>query len=329
MMTENLQEMVSGINMQPAKGISSEYDILIGRMDKKEDLPAITQNESSPGQELRVMEKSEPDIKPQQNYQPATEAAMMEYINRLNVKLGKVTIVMHWQIGQTINSFYQGKYGTNELGKISEATGIGRDTLAKACKFAKQYSKEHVEMLLKGSFVMSWYQIAQHLTVEPQKVIETYQQSPDSKQFYNGIIKLKSPSEGRGKSKPPRIVEVKDVEKLIMAFPESTPEESVLAEYDEPDEVVDPDELAKQYEAYEKELEMLKLENERLKKEILSRDVRIKGLEKALSDVQQEKERYENSYYDYMHKLDKIRADLENNTPVMAIMEWIDQGDDE
>ena len=43
MMTENLQEMVSGINMQPAKGISSEYDILIGRMDKKEDLPAITQ----------------------------------------------------------------------------------------------------------------------------------------------------------------------------------------------------------------------------------------------------------------------------------------------
>jgi hypothetical protein len=238
-------------------------------------------------------------------------------------KLGEVTIVTHWQIGQTINSFYHGKYGTNELGRISEATGIGRDTLAKACKFAKQYSKENVEMLLRGNFVMSWYQIAQHLTIEPQKVIETYRQSPDPKQFYNGIIKLKSPSEVRGKSKPPKTVEVKDAEKPIIVATEIMSDESVIAEYDEPHE------LAKHYEAYEKELEMLKLENERLEKEILSRDVKVRELEKALSDVQREKERYENSYYDYMHKMDKVRAGLENNTPVRAIMEWIDQGDDE
>jgi predicted nucleic acid-binding Zn-ribbon protein len=58
----------------------------------------------------------------------------------------------------------------------------------------------------------------------------------------------------------------------------------------------------KHYEAYEKGLEMLKLKNERLGKEILSRDARVRELEKMLSDVQREKERYEDSYYAYMHK---------------------------
>ena len=48
-----------------------------------------------------------------------------------------------------------------------------------------------------------------------------------------------------------------------------------------------------------------------------------------LSDVQREKEQYENSHYAYLHKMDKIRAGLENNTPARAILEWMDQGDDE
>ena len=166
-------------------------------------------------------------------------------------------ILIKWEIGRCINSFYQGKYGTNELGRISEATGIGRDTLAKACKFAKQYSKENVEMLLSGNYVMSWYQIAQHLTIEPQKVIEAYQQSPDPKQFYNGIIKLKSPSEGRGKAKPPRIAEENDAERPIIVISEIIHEES--------NKGADPGNTVAQPEAHQNELEMLKLEIERLR----------------------------------------------------------------
>lgn len=326
MITEILQEMVLDINGKPASGMRSEYDILVG--NKKEEFPDIAQKELLPVQELQV-KIIEPDIKPQNNYQPATEAAMIEYINRLNIKLGEVTIVTHWQIGKTINSFYQGKYGTNEQGKISEATGIGRDTLAKACKFAKQYSKEHLEMLLTGNFVMSWYQIAQHLTVEPQKVIETYQVSTDLKQFYINIINSKNPSEKRGKSKPPIIIKSEDAGMPSIILSEFVPDETVIAEYSEPEQVTDPDELAKHHEEYEKELDMLKLENEQLKKEILSRDARVSELEKELSDVQREKERYENSYYAYMHKMEKIRAGLENNTPAKAILEWMENGDEE
>jgi hypothetical protein len=47
------------------------------------------------------------------------------------------------------------------------------------------------------------------------------------------------------------------------------------------------------------------------------------------SNVQREKKKYEESYYFYMHKLDKVREGLESNTPAKAILEWMDQGDDE
>ena len=47
MITENLQEMVSGNNEKPANGMS-EYDILLRHLDKKEKLPDIAQKESEP-----------------------------------------------------------------------------------------------------------------------------------------------------------------------------------------------------------------------------------------------------------------------------------------
>jgi hypothetical protein len=91
--------------------------------------------------------------------------------------------------------------GRKNSERIAQATEIGRDTLTKACKFARQYSKEHVEILLRGRFVVSWRHIAQNLAIAPQKVIDVYQQAPSREQFYNGIIKLKDPSEPRGKAR--------------------------------------------------------------------------------------------------------------------------------
>jgi hypothetical protein len=104
----------------------------------------------------------------------------------------------------------------------------------------------------------------------------------------SSIKRLKDPDEKRGKSKLPNSVEAKamDVEKpeqsnvasteiTVAVIPEIAPEimpdESVIAEYDEPNEEVDPNELAKHYEAYEKEMATLKLENERLKKRFYQR----------------------------------------------------------
>jgi hypothetical protein len=232
-------------------------------------------------------------------------------------------ILVKWEIGRCINSYYQGKYGTNELGKISTATGIGRDTLVKTCKFAKQYSKEHVEMLLKGRFVMSWYQIAQHLTVEPQKVINTYHQSPNQKQFNYGIIKLKSPSETRGKSRSPKIIKEKPVDEPIMVAPEIIPEEEAIAEYHEPSEAIDPNEPSKHYEACEKELAILKLENERLRKEISDRDQQIDSMNEMMKENDIDIKDKELLLAAYRDRIKRVRYMIENNFGVSAIMELL------
>ena len=134
------------------------------------------------------------------SYEPESEEALIAYTANIHNRVQTYSISGYWEIGRSINAFYKGKYGTNELERIAQATGIGRDSLAKACKFARQYSKEHVETLLRGSFVISWGQIAKNLTIAPQKVIEVYQQAPSREQFYNTIIKLKDSSEPRGKA---------------------------------------------------------------------------------------------------------------------------------
>lgn len=178
-------------------------------------------------------------------------------------------------------------------------------------------------MLLKGNFAISWTQIAPHLTVEPQKVIETYQVSPDRKQFYYGIIKLKSPSEVRGKSKPPKLIEAKDAEKPIMVASEIRPEEEAIAEYHEPDEAIDPDQLTQHYDAYEKELAMLKQENKRLKKLISDRDQQIDSLNSMMKENDRDIKDKELLLAAYRDRIKRVRYMIENNFGVGAIMELL------
>ena len=135
------------------------------------------------------------------SYEPDSEEALIAYTAHIHAQVQVNSITGYWEIGRSINAFYEGKYGTKELERIAQATGIGKDTLAKSCKFARQYSKEDVEILLRGRFVVSWRQISQNLTVAPQKIIEIYRQAPSREQFYNGIIKLKDPSEARGRAR--------------------------------------------------------------------------------------------------------------------------------
>lgn len=341
MSTENLQEMIQQHPGNPIEFNEPDYVYTLPRKklmydDIKNETPdgEIPVEESTITRAEIAIESATTEVNTS-NYQPESEEALIAYTTGIHNKVQTFSIGGYWEIGRTINSFYQGKYGTKELETISVATGIGRDTLNKMCKFAKQYSRDQVETLLSGTFPVSWSSIAQNLSVAPDKMIQVYQETGDPKQFHNGIMKLKDQSEVRGKSKnafiamPPQIIETKPIEHSVIAAVEIIPEESIPAEYDEPADEIDPNELAQQYEAYAKELETLKAKNEELKQEILSKDVKVRELEKTLSDVKREKEQYENSYYAYMHRLDKIRAGLESNTPSRVMMDWIDHGDDE
>src|SRR5208283_3853240 len=195
------------------------------------------------------------------NYEPESEEALIAYATNIHTHVQTFSISGYWEIGRSINAFYKGKYGTNELERIAKATGIGRDTLVKSCKFARQYSKEHVEILLKGNFVMSWSHIARNLTIEPQKVIETYQQSPGCEQFNYAIIKLKNPSEARGKNKRESVRPA-----AIIVEPSADVDTSLSLQ--EPNDLVDSAKMATNNEMSEKEIKDLRVENDKLRKDL-------------------------------------------------------------
>lgn len=140
---------------------------------------------------------------------------------------------------------------------------------------------------------------------------------------------MKSPTEVRGKSKPSRIIEVKPAAPPITITPEIMPTGLVTPKFLDFDKPADPNEQVVRYQLYIQELGILKQENERLKNEVSARDGKIRDLEEVLVHVKREKEQYENSYYVYMDKLDKVRAALEKNTPARAILEWLDNGGEE
>lgn len=179
--------------------IHPDLEKYIGSIETDRPLSNETTDHADIDPETQIVPKVDTPEVLASSYEPESEEALIAYTANIHAQVQVNSITGYWEIGRSINAFYRGKYGTKELERIAQATGIGRDTLAKACRFARQYSKEHIDTLLRGRFVVSWRHIAQNLTIAPQKVVEVYQQAPSREQFYNGIIKLKDPSEARGK----------------------------------------------------------------------------------------------------------------------------------
>jgi len=254
---------------------------------------------------------------------PKTEAELIGEIQDLNRKMNLSGILAYWQMGTKINCFYQGKYGSAELRKIADQTGVGQDSLTKACKFARNYSEEQLQVLLQGDFHLSWFQIAQNLSVEPQKLIGVYQEVRNPSEFHNGIMKLKDPKENRGKTKKPesQCMPVNDEAKKAAGPPVSHETEDqdeirddayydnirpplsgdVFDVMDEPEEPgPDPD-----YESYRQELDSLREENEVLKKKLLRNEENYNQLEDNLNKYSQELDRMQEIANKYHEILDK------------------------
>jgi hypothetical protein len=362
MMTGNLQEIVSGLDKKPANGMS-EYDILLRHSAKPEKLPDIAQKESLPEQELQVMEKPVPDVlettrsvatikMPEaeliSEYHPESEEALIDYVNSQNGKLEMANILVKWEIGRSINSFYQGKYGDHELNKISKKTGIGTNSLHKMCRFARIYTAEQLQLLLKGHYTLTWLDIAQNLAVEPVSVIHTFELSKSYDDFLIQIKRLKDPDEKRGKSKLSKCAETKlkgvenpgqsnvaPTEITITASPEKVAEESIMvtseiisvksipSEHDGHAENIDPDELAQQHNAYEKEFTILKMENEQLRKEIADRDQQIDSMNAMMKENDRDMKDKDLLLAAYRDRIKRVRYMIENNFGVGAIMELL------
>jgi hypothetical protein len=216
------------------------------------------------------------------HYQPESEEALIAYTTDIHNKVQTFSIGGYWEIGRTINSFYRGKYGTRELERISKATGIGRDTLNKMCKFAKQYSRDQVEALLSGTFPISWFHISQNLSVEPDKMIRVYQETGDPKQFHNVIMKLKDSQESRGKSKSASIAApevVSEPSTVVGVSAIGIPREE---SGDKPITTVTIDPIP---DDHSEELINLRAENENLRKELESTKIQLDDVNRLFHEA--------------------------------------------
>jgi len=147
-----------------------------------------------------------------QVYVPKDEDDLIDYTSSIYGNLQTGCVLTYWHIGQAIDAFYQKKYGQNELKRIADETGVHVDTLRKACRFARQFSWEQVDALLKGRYQISWNQVAQNLSVESEKVVEVYESSENPGEFNRSIINFKNPEENRGKVKKVQQVAPPDLE---------------------------------------------------------------------------------------------------------------------
>ena len=210
-----------------------------------------------------------------------TENDLIAEIREMNRLLNLSTIMIYWQMGQMINAFYQGKYGSNELQRIANGTEVGKDTLTKACKFARMYSHDQLDALLKGKFHLSWFQVANNLSVNPQQLIEVYREVQSPAEFHNGIMRLKDPAERRGKAvreaEPAQLCEepVGIIEESVARDDDSPPAE-VYEREDAGDAILDEDTENPWH-----EIEALREENEGLK-------AKIEGLEGERSMILQQ-----------------------------------------
>jgi hypothetical protein len=107
----------------------------------------------------------------------------------------KLHIWMCYQIGHVISSFYQGKYGDNEMMQISQNTNIGLSVLYKCVKLARKFSKSDVESLTTFDHV-SYRLLVQCFPIEDkEQIYNVFKNSKDAKgaqKIINEIKLLKS-----------------------------------------------------------------------------------------------------------------------------------------
>lgn len=135
-----------------------------------------------------------------------SDDALCNHLRRMKVREASDGITVKWGLGISIRSHYKMErgYGRDDLGKIAQKTGWSKSSLQKACQFAEKYSPEQVETLLRGRFSLSWRNISQNLSLEPQAIVNAYSGAQTPKVFRNSVIQLRQPLQGGTPSPRPK-----------------------------------------------------------------------------------------------------------------------------
>ena len=192
-MQENLFEMVNDNNKRIPGAVIEEVQAgndKILTFDKPE--PEITQEKAQTlNENIQLVPYEDQSRNLADDFHAETEEDLINHTRNLYQETVAGVVITYWNIGYSINTFYEKKYGSGELQRIADQTGVSLDSLHKACKFANRFSRQHIEELLNGPFAISWYQIANNLTVEPDNFVATYKESDSPKTFHNAIMYFK------------------------------------------------------------------------------------------------------------------------------------------
>ena len=318
MMTNNLQDTIKSKPHFDFEDI--DFDPNDTMPDKKADLATGLISSEASLIPIKMLEI------PDSNYKPETEEALIDYVVGQNNKLEVATIFVKWEIGRSIKSFYQGKYGTRELDKIAQATGIGRDNLNKMIKFAEQYTLEQLNALIVGNFALPWNGISQNLAIKAETLIEVYEKAGNVSEFHNGIMNLKDPDEKRGKVKPPKIVEapamnVGKPEQLKVAATEITV--TMISEKVAEKPVIVAPKIITDESIPTADLEYFKLQNEGLWKDLENTKQKIYDLYRVIDEHLREIEKRDILIRKYRERFNRLRYMIEDGYSADEIIELL------
>ena len=124
-------------------------------------------------------------------FEDSEEELLLRDVKATHEKRFHYHLSYYYKIGQLINAYFSFGCPGDILRIIKERTGVGMSSLQKACQFARIYTQATYDMLIGGPFLLTWFQIAQNLTVEPQLLVEIYRNSKSKYEFNEKIVAIK------------------------------------------------------------------------------------------------------------------------------------------
>ena len=188
-MTEYLNQMV---NLQPearpledVESASSTDNLLSDLQNHKTEYEVLAQEQG-----FNLTETIDEFIESMNKHNTVDDLTTQIYWN--HHRFSFIELEHYYNIGRSINAFYDGQAKDRDLQKVSILTRMKKDTLVKATKFAASYTRNQLYSLCRGYFVLSWHQLSQNLSISADELIKVYLESYTPAKFSLNILKLKS-----------------------------------------------------------------------------------------------------------------------------------------
>lgn len=119
------------------------------------------------------------------------EELLLRNVKAAHEKRQHYYLPYYYEIGRLINAHFNSPCPGDILRIIAARTGVGLNSLRKACQFARKYPLASFDMLIGGPFVICWSRISQNLTVDPCLLIEIYRNSKSPYDYDERIMEIK------------------------------------------------------------------------------------------------------------------------------------------